>query len=185
MTLRQIFDAVSYRAGLSGSKKINMVEYVGHSRRKKRVCSGHGRVYNLRKIFRRLNGIYFDGGVRARVEWGRAVSKRVQRSREFGAYYYEDRLIRIHPVLDQAWVPLHVVESILHHEMCHQVCSERKIGDRTIAHTPEFRRKEKEYTFHAEANDWLDRHLKNLLRPRQGAERRFEKTKAARQLRLL
>ena len=81
-----------------------------------------GRVYNLRQIFKRLNGLYFNGQVKARLEWGKSRGQKSRRSREFGSYYYKERLIRAHPVLDQAWVPLFVVESVMHHEMCHQVC---------------------------------------------------------------
>jgi predicted SprT family Zn-dependent metalloprotease len=124
-----------------------------------------GRVYHLRKIFRRLNGLYFGGQVKARLEWGRRISKRARRSREFGAYYYKDRLIRLHPVLDQSWVPLEVVEAVLHHEMCHQVCPEELIAGRHIAHTKTFRIKEREYLHHVWANQWLDKNLQKLMKP--------------------
>ncbi len=154
-------------------------------RRRSPSRSARGHIYDLSKIFRRLNGLYFDGQVRARLEWGRVISKRARRSREFGAYYYDERLIRIHPVLDQSWVPIHVVESILHHEMCHQVCQEQIVEGRRIIHTAEFRRKEREYSHHEEANAWLDQNLIQLLGPRKIPVPVRVIAKLPRQLRLL
>lgn len=144
-----------------------------------RAC---GRVYHLKRLFRRLNGLYFQGQIRARVEWGRAGSQRRVASREFGSYIFEDRLIRIHPVLDQAWIPPYVVESVLFHEMCHQFCPEKKLAGRVLTHTPEFRHKEREYAQFAEAEAWLNQHLKRLLEP-TARVRQVQKTQpTARQL---
>ncbi len=122
-----------------------------------------GRVYNLRQIFKRLNGLYFNGQVKARLEWGKSRGQKSRRSREFGSYYYKERLIRAHPVLDQAWVPLFVVESVMHHEMCHQVCPDEVKNGRRIAHTKEFRRREKEYVHYQEADRWMHKNLKKLM----------------------
>ena len=132
-------------------------------KRKSRPNKAAGRIYNLRSIFRRLNGLYFQGSVKASIEWGRGRGLRARRSREFGTYYYDDKLIRIHPVLDQAWVPLCAVESVMFHEMCHQVCPERIIKGRRIAHNREFRAMERRYTQHREAAVWFDANLKKLF----------------------
>ena len=123
-----------------------------------------GQIYDLRKLFKRLNGLYFNGSVKAQVEWGKSRGQKSRRSREFGTYYYQEKLIRIHPVLDQAWVPIYVVEAVLHHEMCHQVCPDQKMKGRRIAHTPAFRRREREYPFFHEAETWMKQNLQALLR---------------------
>ncbi len=125
--------------------------------------SAAGRIYNLRKFFKRLNGLYFGGEVKARVEWGKGRGQKSRRSREFGTYYYKERLIRIHPVLDQAWVPLYVVEAVMHHEMCHQVCPYEQVNGRRIAHTAEFKRREREYHHYWEAERWMAANLKKLM----------------------
>ena len=142
-----------------------------------------GRVYNLRKIYKRLNGVYFGGEVKARVEWGRARGQKARRSREFGSYYYKERLIRVHPVLDQAWVPLHVIESVLYHEMCHQICPTEIIKGRRHSHTKDFRRREREYVHYQGAENWMQANLQQLMRAAPALEMVTER-KATEQLKL-
>ncbi len=140
-----------------------------------------GRVYDLRKIFKRINGLYFNGQVKASMEWGKARGLKARRSREFGSYYYKERLIRIHPILDQAWVPLCVVESVMHHEMCHQVCPDEHVNGRRIAHTKGFRRREREFRDYYTAERWMQANLKQLMRAAPALEE-IPRPKAARQL---
>ncbi len=125
--------------------------------------SAQGRIYDLKKIFRRLNGLYFNGEVKARIEWGKSRGQKSRRSREFGSYYYQEKLIRIHPVLDQAWVPLYVIEAVMHHEMCHQICPDEVKNGRRMVHTAHFRRKEREYYHFHEAEKWMHKNLKKLM----------------------
>lgn len=152
------------------------------SKGKSRINKAVGRVYNLRSIFRRLNGLYFGGEVRARIEWGRARGQKARRSREFGTYYYQKRLIRVHPILDQGWVPLFVVEAVIHHEMCHQVCPEEWRKGRRMAHHAAFHRKEREYHYFNEAERWLSENLRKLLRPAAVMENAMASRSTAEQL---
>lgn len=150
---------------------------------KRQLHKAVGRVYNLRKIYRRLNGVYFGGKVKARVEWGRARGQKARRSREFGSYYYKECLIRVHPVLDQAWVPLCVIESVLYHEMCHQICPTEIINGRRHSHTKDFRRREREYVHYLEAEGWMQANLRQLMRAAPSLEMKIE-PKAIEQLNL-
>src|ERR1041384_6711775 len=81
-----------------------------------------GKHFDLRRIFADLNQRYFRGRLRGyKVIWGR---RRKQRPREyfvFGTIQEEDRVIRINPLLDQAFVPTWFLRYILYHEMLHSV----------------------------------------------------------------
>jgi len=144
---------------------------------KSRPDGAQGRVYHLRKIFRRLNGLYFGGEVKARIEWGKGRGTKARRSREFGTYYYGAKLIRIHPVLDQIWVPLYVVESVIHHEMCHQICPEEVHGSRRMSHTAEFKRREREFLRHAESTRWFNKNVRKVFKPAPQLEKPAKVTK--------
>lgn len=79
-----------------------------------------GRYFDLRRIFERVNEKHFRGRLRGyRVVWG---SRRKERPKEyfiFGSIQEEDRVIRIHPLLDQPFVPRWFLEYVLYHEMLH------------------------------------------------------------------
>ena len=77
-----------------------------------------GRHHDLRAMADDLARRHFGGEVDVRITWGKRVQpKRRQRSLQLGTYLPEERLIRIHPVLDQLWVPGFFVESVVFHEM--------------------------------------------------------------------
>jgi hypothetical protein len=81
-----------------------------------------GEFFDLRKIFDKLNAQYFRNRLKGyAIVWGQ---KRKQRPREymvFGTIQEEDRIIRIHPLLDRALVPSWFLEYVVYHEMCHAV----------------------------------------------------------------
>ncbi|HSY39460.1 MAG TPA: hypothetical protein VLA79_08025, partial [Polyangia bacterium] len=79
-----------------------------------------GRHHDLQAIFDRLNGERFGGALDARITWGPVASQRQRRrSIKMGSFAVEDRVIRIHPALDQACVPDYFVVWIVFHEMLH------------------------------------------------------------------
>ena len=73
----------------------------------------------LQEMFDRLNTDYFEGKIKADVEWGKKVNKKNLTSFKFGSYDPEKKLIRIHPRLQQDFVPRAVLELTMYHEMCH------------------------------------------------------------------
>ena len=97
------------------------------------------------QIFDRLNAKHFRGRLRGyKVVWGRRRKQRPKEYFVFGTIQEEDRVIRIHPLLDQPFVPLWFLEYVLYHEMLHSVVPEEidSAGRRRV-HTEEFNRREK------------------------------------------
>ena len=96
-----------------------------------------GDVYDLDEIGKRVNRQYFNGRVKYRIGWGRSrpdkPRRRSQQGRSirYGSWSRTTRTIRIHPLLDDARVPLRFVEYIVFHEMLHAVVpSGHKNGQR-------------------------------------------------------
>lgn len=123
-----------------------------------------GRHHDLRDVYDRLNAQYFGGRVEACITWGPRTRRRPRRrSIKLGSYTAEEKLIRIHPVLDAADVPRFFVEWIVYHEMLHQVHEMPVVDGRRIYHTPAFRRAEAQFERYAEAVLWERCNLHLLL----------------------
>jgi hypothetical protein len=125
-----------------------------------------GRFFDLRKVFDKLNGRYFRNQLRGyTIMWGR---KRKQRPREymvFGTIYEEDRIIRIHPLLDRAFVPGWFLEYVVYHEMCHAVVpDEFDERGRRIVHHEKFHARERQFHWFRRAKQWEDENLARFLR---------------------
>jgi hypothetical protein len=126
-----------------------------------------GRHYDLWHLFERLNTRYFSGKIDARITWGRLPRRtgkpRRHHSLKLGSYSVEDRLIRIHPTLDQPYVPSYFIEWIIYHEMLHQKHPIPVIAGRRRYHTPAFMAEEKLFDEYERARQWERRNLHRLL----------------------
>jgi len=126
-----------------------------------------GRHYDLRAIVDDLSRRHFGGRVDVRVTWGKRVQpKRGQRSLQLGTYLPEERLIRVHPVLDQPWVPKYFVEAVVFHEMLHHDMPAVIQNGRRHYHTAAFRKRERSFEYHSAAEQWQKDNLWRLLRGR-------------------
>lgn len=78
--------------------------------------------FNLDRELRTVRDRYFPG-LEARIRWGKASAprRRKRRSIRMGSWDEEKNLIRIHPALDQEWVPLEYMHFLIYHELCHAV----------------------------------------------------------------
>ena len=123
-----------------------------------------GRVYDLQDIFDRLNRQYFQGTCQAQITWGLAAIRARQRSIKMGSYSVEDRIIRVHPALDRAEVPLFFVEWIVFHEMLHGRHEIRRSGRRRCFHPPEFLAQEREFVDYKRASAWEKANVESLFR---------------------
>lgn len=130
-----------------------------------------GEHFDLRAIFEDLNHAHFQGAVTAAITWGRMPETRRRRSIRFGSYFPREDLIRIHPFLDQAFVPLYFVRYIVFHEMLHAFLGiEESPSGRQRIHTAAFKKIEQAYPGYDRAVAWQDnpKNLGKLLSNRGG-----------------
>lgn len=134
-----------------------------HSR--KEPIRSSGQYHDLKELFDELNEDYFHRACVSEITWGRAGSpqKRVRRSIQLGVFDPELKLIRIHPSLDQSFVPRFYVRWIIFHEMLHEILGVRSEGGRRQVHPPEFVALEESYPDYAQCMAWQRGNLKRLL----------------------
>ncbi len=131
--------------------------------------SPKGKRFDLDVIRNALNRAYFQVPVDVPIVWGRAVEKGRRRSIRLGSYSFEDKMIRIHPALDDERVPAHVLVAVVYHEMLHHALGATRRGARQIVHTREFRERERAYVHFHRAEEWQDKNISLLLRKRRRA----------------
>lgn len=127
-----------------------------------------GAVHDLQPHYEELNAEHFDASVDAPITWGRLPTVRRRRSIRLGSYTPEDHLIRIHPYLDQSFVPVYFVRYIIFHEMLHaHLGFETTPSGRRRVHTREFYRRERAFPDYERAIAWHNNpaNLSRLLRP--------------------
>lgn len=126
-----------------------------------------GRVHQLQEIFDELNRRFFRGQVKASITYARVPRvARTRRSIKLGSYSSESKVIRIHPALDQPWVPSYFVEWVVFHEMLHHLNPAVVKNGRRFVHTPEFNARERRFPLFHRARRWEQRNLDYLLRYR-------------------
>jgi len=123
-----------------------------------------GQHHDLKQVLQRLNRQYFSNKVNVRICWGAKPHRSKKRnSIQLGSYVVEDKLIRIHWVLDAPDIPAFFVDWIVFHEMLHHIYPMPIVDGRRILHTREFRRAEMKFEHYAEAVLWERTHLRRLL----------------------
>ncbi len=120
---------------------------------------------DLQEIFDRLNAEYFNDSIQAGIGWGRDSQTPNRSAIRFGSYDLIKKVIRIHPRLNQSFVPHPVVELTVHHEMCHQWAPPHRKNGMWRAHHTDFKKKEKEYRYYQDARRWEKQNWKKLLKP--------------------
>lgn len=147
------------------------IERNGHRIRAARRARGplvsQGIVHDLAVILARVNEMYFGGSVSdVLIAWSRRTRPKdgPRSTIKLGSYSAEERLIRVHPVLDRQWVPRYFVSYIVHHELVHHVVPPARISGRTVMHGPEFLRREREFRHYDRAIAWEEAHIARLLR---------------------
>lgn len=123
-----------------------------------------GLVHDLLPIFNDLNASQFAGRCRSAITWGRATARRGRRrSIVLGSYVPALGLIRLHPCLDQPFVPEYVVRGVVHHEMLHEILGVQQVRGRRRVHPPEFNAIEQMYVDYARCTAWEEANLNRLL----------------------
>jgi hypothetical protein len=122
-------------------------------RGRKQLTSAIGRVYNLDKLFARLNRRYFNTELPKPVlSWSARRTKRI-----LGHHDYVHDTIVISRSLDSAATPEMLVEFVLYHEMLHMKHRPRTVNGRRVYHTAAFRADERRFERYEEAMDALEK----------------------------
>jgi hypothetical protein len=132
-------------------------------RRKPIALDFEGRHHHLGRLLESLNSGYFGGRVDAAITWGRDNRGRRRSSIKLGSYNPELRLIRVHPALDQRWVPGYFVASVVHHEMVHAWLHASEGADVGVRHSPRFKELESRFADAERAGEWQKANLARLL----------------------
>lgn len=125
-----------------------------------------GRFFELQSIFDKINAHYFGKRLRRyTITWGRKRKKRPENMIVFGSIQEEDRIIRIHPLLDREFVPRWYIEYVIFHEMLHAFVPDRyDSAGRRIVHHEGFLKREREFRFYKRATEWERENLGRFLR---------------------
>ncbi|MBK6847646.1 MAG: hypothetical protein IPG96_08970 [Proteobacteria bacterium] len=123
-----------------------------------------GAVHDLAAVFNDLNRDYFDAALDCTISWGRdAARARARRSIRLGSFTHEENLIRIHPGLDQAWVPDFYLRWVVFHEMLHTQHPVTTTNGRRCFHGPAFAADERRFADYERAHAWERRNLPALF----------------------
>lgn len=128
--------------------------------------SHEGAYFDLKSLFDKVNAEYFDDALRGyAITWGRRRKQPPKEYFVFGTIQEEDRVIRIHPLLDAPFVPTWFLEYVIYHEMLHAVVPEEvdENGRRKV-HTDEFYRRERQFHCFQRARRWEDDNLDRFFR---------------------
>lgn len=137
---------------------LNIIRKAKH--KKSALLRHQGEYFNLKDIYDKINGRYFQNRVKAYITWGNEDSKKRKYSISFGSYNWDSRIIRIHKALDRSSVPKYFMEYIVYHEMLHVSIGLKKDGKgKRKAHNKEFREREKDFLHYEKAVEWEKRNL--------------------------
>jgi hypothetical protein len=123
-----------------------------------------GRYHDLDTLLDELQARYFPDCPAVRIRWGRWSARARPRSIRLGVYLPGAQMIRIHPALDQAFVPRYFVEFIVYHELLHHVIPPVRVNGRYQIHSPRFRQRERDFPAYDAAIAWRQQFLRRLLR---------------------
>jgi hypothetical protein len=127
---------------------------------RKIITSSTGEIYDLEKIFHKLNLIYFQNSVsKPTLTWSARKTYRI-----LGHHDATHETIVISKSLDNKKIPKFVVEFVVFHEMLHVFHPTTHRNGRRYNHTAQFRRDEKKFAYFEEAENWIERNAKALKR---------------------
>ena len=134
----------------------------GSKKRATRLIT-EGEHFSLHHCYSKLNGLFFNGTLDCKITWG--VRRRRQRRIRvrLGSYCPKNKVIRINPVLDRAFVPAFVLESVIYHEMVHHFIGMRNKNGRLLSHHQAFREVEQSFPLWEKATLWIKENLHRLL----------------------
>jgi hypothetical protein len=134
-------------------------------RGRKMISSAQGEVYDLDRMFAKLNKRYFNGELdKPTITWSQRRTRSI-----LGHHDHIYDSITISKTLDSEDVPEWFVEYILYHEMLHIKHPARLINGRRYYHTTAFRLDERRFQYYRESQKWLERLARQRRVPRARA----------------
>ncbi len=134
-------------------------------RGRKMISSAQGSVYDLERMFSKLNRRYFDSNLeKPALTWSQRKTRSI-----LGHHDRVYETITISKSLDSTQVPEWFVEYILYHEMLHIKHAARMINGRRYYHTTAFRLDERRFARYEEAQRWLEQVARQRRVPRARA----------------
>ena len=141
-----------YREYACSPEVLRASDLARRQRGRKMVSTAQGRVYDLARMFQRLNQRYFGGEIeQPTLTWSQRRTRTI-----LGHHDGVHDTIVISKTLDSEDVPEWFVEYILYHEMLHIKHPARLINGRRYYHTKAFRADEQRFPHYHEAQRWLD-----------------------------
>ena len=127
--------------------------------------ASEGRYFDLQAIFKKLNAKYFRNRLQDyTIAWGRRRKEKPKEYFVFGTIQEEDRIIRIHPLLDARFVPNWFIEYVIYHEMLHAFVPDKfDENGRRLVHHEDFLKKERKFYFFRRAKRWEEENLGRFL----------------------
>src|SRR5207248_2623198 len=142
-----------YRAYAFSPSVLRASDIARRQRGRKVISSAQGRIYDLEKIFSRLNRRYFESDlIKPTLTWSRRKSRSI-----LGHHDAAHETITVSKLLDSSDVPEWFVEYIVFHEMLHIKHPARLINGRRYYHTRAFRSEEQSFKYYQQSQEWLDR----------------------------
>lgn len=141
-----------YRQYAYSPQILRALDLARRQRGRKVISSARGQVYDLDKMFQRLNRRHFDESLEKPVlTWSQRRTRRI-----LGHHDAAHDTIVISKTLDDSDVPSWLVEYVLYHEMLHIKHPPRLIKGRRYYHTNAFRAEEQRFPYYDEAQRWLE-----------------------------
>ena len=141
-----------YRDYAYSPQVLRALDIARRRRGRKILSSARGQVYDLDKLFQRLNRRYFDGRIeKPTLSWSQRRTRRI-----LGHHDAAHDTIVISKTLDTSDIPEWFVEYVLYHEILHIKYPARLIKGRRYHHTNAFRAQEQRFPYYEEAQRWLE-----------------------------
>ena len=109
------------------------------------ILNPKGKNYDLEEIMKQLSQKYELPSRGVKITWGSARIRRGQQSIRLGSFYQDDKLIRVHPRLDDPEVPKYFVEYIVYHELLHAAVPPEDRRGRRNFHPGPYHKLEKKF----------------------------------------
>jgi predicted metal-dependent hydrolase len=123
-------------------------------KRKAMVLSSRGKVYDLKKILKELGEKYGLPTRGFKITWTNSRLRRGQQSVRLGSFIRDDRLIRVHPALDDPKIPKYFVEYIIYHELVHSQVKPEYHRHRINFHPADYYELEKKFEHYEKAREF-------------------------------